>query len=429
MKFAFVSLGCAKALVDTEVMMGIVEEAGHQITARAEEADFVVINTCCFIDEARKETEQTIEEFLRKGKRVIAAGCYVSRFRDRLSQLFPQLYSMLDTEQITEILKAAEGKQLPPSEKLYLMDSRTPRRLTTPRSWTYLKISEGCSHSCAFCIIPAIRGPYRSRPLQDVVEEAVRLEEGGVLEINLISQDSSYYYRDRGRKALPELLEALIKATRKAWIRVLYLYPEEVDDALLDAFTAERVLPYFDIPFQHSHPKVIKAMGRGMDGNRSLRLLEKIRKRIPEAIVRTSLIVGFPVEGKEEFEHLLAWLEQARIDRLGVFRYSREEGTQAWALGDPVPEEEKKRRIEEVVQLQAEISSEKLASRVGKKYKVLIEGTLADAPDYYFARSFEFAPEVDGGIYVRKTREVDPADFAEAVITHSYTYDLEGELI
>ncbi len=429
MKVSFVSLGCAKALVDTEVMMGLVEEAGGEITPKVEEADFVVINTCSFIYEAKQETEETLREFLKSGKKVIVVGCYVNRYREKLKKEFPQIYALVDTEQIHRILDVLKGKKLSPSHKLYLMDCRTPRKLSTPSSWAYLKISEGCSHSCSFCAIPFIRGPYRSREPEDIAEEARKLEELGVLEINLVSQDTSYYYQDKGEKRIARLVKKIIDSTKRVWIRLLYLYPEEVTDELIEVFQESRVASYFDIPFQHSHPEVLKLMGRSMDGRRSLRLLEKIRKKVEGAVIRTSLIVGFPGEGKREFEDLVSWVKTAQFDRLGVFRYSPEEGTLAYKLGDPVPFEEKKRRQDLILQVQSEISARKNARKVGRTYEVLIEGTLMDAPDYYFARSYEFAPEVDGGIYVRKTREASLNDFAKVKITHSYTYDLEGELL
>lgn len=429
MKVSFVSLGCAKTLVDTEVMMGLVEEAGGEITPRVEDADFVVINTCSFIYEAKRETEETLREFLKSGKKVIVVGCYVNRYREKLKKEFPEIYALVDTEQIHRILDVLKGKKLSPPRKLYLMDCRTPRKLSTPSSWAYLKISEGCSHSCSFCAIPFIRGPYRSREPEDIAEEARKLEEQGVLEINLVSQDTSYYYQDKGEKRIARLVKKIIDSTKRVWIRLLYLYPEEVTDELIEVFQESRIASYFDIPFQHSHPEVLKLMGRSMDGRRSLRLLEKIRKKVEGAVIRTSLIVGFPGEGEREFEDLVNWVKAAQFDRLGVFRYSPEEGTLAYKLGDPVPFEEKKRRQDLILQVQSEISARKNARKVDRTYEVLIEGTLMDAPDYYFARSYEFAPEVDGGIYVRKTKGVSLNDFAKVKITHSYTYDLEGELL
>lgn len=422
MRIAFISLGCAKALVDTETMMGILRSHGHEITPEIEGADVVVINTCSFIESARKETEKTLKEVFSLGKRIVLAGCYVNRYREELRRRFPELLSWVSTENIWKIEEAIKGR-VSHSTGLYLQDSKTPRLISTPPSWAYLKISEGCSRGCTFCAIPNIRGPYRSRTVEDIVEEAKRLEAEGRLEINIISQDTTYFGGDRGKRDIVPLIEALLSKTEKVWVRLLYLYPSEGIYELFPLFSERRLLPYFDIPLQHSNKRILRAMGRPWDGERYLELINRIRDEVEEAVIRTSLIVGFPGEGPREFEELLKWIERAKFDRLGVFTYSREEGTPAYSLGDPVSKKEKERRAAIVSELQAEISKDKNEKMVGKKLKVLIEGKTPEG--VYFGRSLHFAPEVDGGIYI--LGEVKGQGFERVRITHAHIYDLEGE--
>ncbi|MCD6455156.1 MAG: 30S ribosomal protein S12 methylthiotransferase RimO [Candidatus Aminicenantes bacterium] len=422
MRVAFISLGCAKALVDTEIMMGILSEKGHEITSSLESANVVVVNTCSFIDLAREETEQTVRDILKKGKKVIMVGCYVNRFREILKKKFPGLHLVLSTEEITFIEDALYGKE-PVFKGYFLPSSRTPRLISTPPSWAYLKISEGCSRGCTFCTIPSIRGPYRSREIEDIAEEARRLEEQGRLEINIISQDTTFFGGDRGRKDLKALLEEVLSKTKKSWIRLLYLYPSETLLEILPLFSEKRLVPYFEIPLQHASKKVLKSMGRPWDGEKYLEIIETIRENVKEATIRTSLIVGFPTEGKREFLELLRWVERAKVDRLGVFTYSREKGTSAYALGDRVTKREKQRRAEEIIEIQKNIIAEKHEKMVGRIFDVLVEGQTPEG--VYFGRSVHFAPEVDGGIYI--TGKAIPNKFNKVKITHSILYDLEGE--
>jgi len=419
-KIGFISLGCAKALVDTEIMMGVLKRAGHSITPSLEEAEVVVINTCAFLKEARKESEETIREVLKADKRVVVAGCYVNLARKALEKKFPSALGFLETEGVERIGEVLRGKT-PKIHGLYLPTRETPRLISTPPAWAYVKISEGCSRKCTFCIIPGIRGPYRSRPVEDIVREVKELEEGGFSEVNLISQDTVSFGADRG-ESLGELLEALLKKTERIWIRLLYLYPSGKLLEILPLFREPRLLPYFDIPFQHSHPGVLRAMGRPWDGEKYLELIEEIRRRVKDPTLRTSLIVGFPTEGPGEFQHLKGWLKKARIDRVGVFKYSRERGSGAYPLGDPVPEEEKEKRLGELMEVQEEISREKLRSMVGQEVEVVVEGRVKEG--IYFARSRHFAPEVDGGIYV--LGEIK-GPRAKVKITHAHSYDLEAQ--
>ncbi len=424
MRVAFISLGCAKALVDTEIMMGILKENGHSITPEIESADVVVVNTCSFIEDARKETEETIEEVLSLGKRIVIAGCYVNRYRKALNKRFPGIYSTVSTEEISKIEDAIHGMK-PHYDGFYLQSHTTPRLISTPPSWAYLKISEGCSRGCAFCAIPKIRGFYRSRSIEDISIEAKRLEEGGRLEMDIISQDTTYFGNDRGKSEIIPLLEKILSNTKKSWIRLLYLYPSEEILKILPLFSEKRLLPYFDIPFQHANRDVLKSMGRPWDGRKYLELIEKIRDSVEDATIRTSLIVGFPTEGPAEFDELLNWVYKARIDRLGIFTYSREKGTKAYALGDPVGAEEKSRRAELIAQAQIEISKEKNRRMVGRELEVVVEGKLGG--DISFARSSHFAPEVDGGIYIRGKTSL--GEFAKIKINSSSIYDLEGEVL
>ncbi len=419
MKIAFISLGCAKALVDSEIMMGKLRGEGHEITPSLEEADLVVINTCAFLRQARRESFETIEEVLTRKKPVVVAGCLVNWLGEELKRKYPELVSLVGTEEVEQIDKAVSGKT-PEKGGLYLPTSRSPRLLSTPPTWAYLKISEGCSRGCTFCIIPKIRGPYRSRPVHDIVEEARILEERGIQEINLISQDSSSFGRDTGEN-LGVLLEALLTSTESVRFRLLYLYPSDTIRDILPLFSHPRLLPYFDIPFQHSHRKVLKAMGRPGDGEDYLRMIDDIRTRVKDPTIRTTLIVGFPAEGEKEFRHLLRWIKRAEVDRLGVFPYSREKGSSAWSLGDPVSPKEKERRVEEVMETQREISFKRHRAMIGREMEVLVEGMVREG--VYFARSSHFAPEVDGGIYILGRIE---GPWARVKITHAHPYDLEG---
>ncbi len=403
-------------------MMGILKAKGHEITPEVEKADIVVINTCSFIEGARRETEETVREITALGKKIVLAGCYVNRYRSELKKRFPGLFSWVSTEEIWEIEEAIKGKVIP-YKGLYLQDAKTPRLVSTPPSWAYLKISEGCSRGCTFCAIPSIRGPYRSREIEDIVQEARALEDQGRLEINIISQDTTYFGGDRGKREIGPLIEALLSGTDRAWIRLLYLYPSENLHEILPLFSEERLLPYFDIPLQHSDKKILRAMGRPWDGEKYLELINRIRDTVRDAVIRTSVIVGFPGEGPREFDGLLRWIERARFDRLGVFSYSREEGTTAYPLGDTVDQREKERRATVVAELQAEISREKNEKMVGRELYVLVEGKTPEG--VYFGRSHHFAPEVDGGIYI--LGEVMAEGFVKIKITHAHTYDLEGE--
>lgn len=434
---ALITLGCAKNLVDSEVMLGYLEKAGYTFVAKPQEADVVIVNTCGFIRPAKEESAQTLTQasHLKKRddrKKIVAIGCYVERDKDFLQRRFPEIDLWLGVNDFHHIVEAVEGEPFQKSPSCFLYDHSSPRILSTPPGWAYLKISEGCSHQCSFCAIPLIKGSYRSRTLSSIITEAEILASRGVKEINLISQDSTYYGQDIGLKdGLAALLRNLIPIKDIEWIRVLYGYPEEITDALLEVMQEEKICSYLDLPFQHSHPQIIKRMKRAMDGKRALRLIEKIRKKIPDLALRTSLVVGFPGEGKDEFENLINFVREARFDHLGVFTYSQEEGTDCFSLGDPVKESVKKRRKEKIMNTQADISFQNNSRYLHQHLEVIIEGTWREDPSQLVGRSWFQAPEVDGVIFL-----CSPLPLAKVVNTiqkveiNAYDiYDLYGNII
>jgi ribosomal protein S12 methylthiotransferase len=434
---ALVTFGCAKNLVDSEVMAGLLGGAGFRFVEDPKAADVVILNTCGFIQPSKDEADEAILSALapgRGGKRakVIVAGCYVERNAKELAARYPGVDAWIGVKDFDKIVSVVRGERFRRSRRTFLYDGATPRAVSTPASWAYAKISEGCSHECAFCSIPSIKGTYRSRPSRSIVAEVERLVQDGVREIDLISQDTTFYGRDRAaRSRLPHLLRELGRVRDLAWIRILYGYPEEIDDALIGALQGDKVCRYLDIPFQHADPAILRRMRRAMDARRSLRLLEKLRSEIPGIAVRTSLIVGFPGEGRTQFAALKAFVREAAFDHLGVFTYSREEGTAAYELGDPVPEEVKAGRRGEIMALQAEISARKLRTRVGRTIDVLLEGPTGEDQEILVGRAESQAPEVDGIVLVSGAGPGAPASSSlrRVEITDSGSYDLRGRLI
>jgi len=432
-----INLGCAKNLVDSEVILGRLASSGYIPFPEPERADIILINTCGFLEEAREESRKFIRRMLEwkkiyPSKKIGVIGCYVELARERLSLLFPQVDFWLGVKEIDRVVEVLRGEKFRPSSQAFLYDENMPRILSTPPVWAYIKIAEGCSHSCAFCTIPRIKGPYRSRSIASIVREARQLAELGVKEINLISQDTTYFGRDRGNEPkLARLLEELIKVPGIAWIRWLYGFPEEIDDSLLEVMTDPKICPYFDLPFQHAHRRILRLMRRGFDGRQAIKLINRIRQKIPEASIRTSLIVGFPGEGQGEFRALLDFVRQAEFDYLGVFTYSREEGTAAYELGDPVSPAEKKERKEAIMQLQAEISRKRLSRFLGRKLQVLLDGSSSPGKKIYYGRTRYQAPEVDGVVrIVWRNKDKPPrSGLAWIEITGYGRYDLQGRLI
>ncbi len=434
---ALITLGCAKNLVDSEVMSGYLAEAGYSFVLDPEQADVLIINTCGFIQPARAEAVQELKRAVtfkrrNKAKKIIAVGCYVERDEDSLRRAYPEVDVWMGVKDFHNIVQFIEGKPSKPAPGCFLYNHASPRLVSTPPAWAYIKISEGCSHECSFCAIPLIKGSYRSRDIPSILREAEALVSKGIKEINLISQDSTYYGRDTGLKhGLTQLLGKLIEIQGLEWIRILYGYPEEVDDSLLEIMQEEKICSYLDLPFQHADPRIIKTMKRSKDRGRALGLLQKIRKFLPDVSLRTSLVVGFPGEGKKEFETLKKFVEEARFDHLGVFVYSLESGTGCYDLGDPIKDRVKERRKDKILDIQADISYEKNSKQLNEQLDVLIEGTWKQDPGQLVGRTRFQAPEVDGVVFLDSppslSRVVNTIQKVE--ITGHDIYDLYGHIL
>ena len=453
----FVSLGCDKNLVDSEKMLGLLNEAGYRVAQEESEADAIVVNTCCFIHDAKEESVETIlemAEWKKKGrlKALIVTGCMAQRYQDEIQQEIPEVDAVIGTTGYTEIvpildeiLAEAEASQKEaaveePKEKSFvnccpsidlLPASLADKRVVTTGGYTaYLKIAEGCNKRCTYCIIPYIRGHYRSFPMEDLLEEARKLAEGGVKELILIAQETTVYGMDcYGRKALPELLTKLCEIEGIEWIRILYCYPEEITDELIAVMKKEKkICHYLDIPSQHSEDTILKRMGRRTNRAELVSLVEKLRKEIPDIVLRTTLITGFPGETEEEFKNMVDFVDSMEFDRLGVFPYSAEEGTKAAEMDGQITEEVKESRRDEIMALQQEISADKAASRIDDEMSVLIEGYLYE-DDIYIGRTYMDAPKVDGNVFVRAEEELISGDIVPVRITGANEYDLMGDVI
>ena len=453
----FVSLGCDKNLVDSEKMLGLLNEAGYRVAQEESEADAIVVNTCCFIHDAKEESVETIlemAEWKKKGrlKALIVTGCMAQRYQDEIQQEIPEVDAVIGTTGYTEIvpildeiLAEAEASQKEaaveePKEKSFvnccpsidlLPASLADKRVVTTGGYTaYLKIAEGCNKRCTYCIIPYIRGHYRSFPMEDLLEEARKLAEGGVKELILIAQETTVYGMDcYGRKALPELLTKLCEIEGIEWIRILYCYPEEITDELIAVMKKEKkICHYLDIPIQHSEDTILKRMGRRTNRAELVSLVEKLRKEIPDIVLRTTLITGFPGETEEEFKNMVDFVDSMEFDRLGVFPYSAEEGTKAAEMDGQITEEVQESRRDEIMALQQEISADKAASRIDDEMSVLIEGYLYE-DDIYIGRTYMDAPKVDGNVFVRAEEELISGDIVPVRITGANEYDLMGDVI
>lgn len=436
-KVALISFGCAKNLVDSEVMLGYLSKSGFPLVDNPEQADVIILNTCGFIKPAKEEAFEALRRFVGfkekgEGKKIIATGCLVERYKDSLEKKFPQIDVWMGVNDFDKIVQALEGKPFKKSKECFLYDHTSPRSISTPPSWAYVKISEGCSHECSFCAVPLIKGPYRSRPIPSILKEVQHLSSKSTKEINLISQDTTYFARDKGLKdGLVLLLKELLKIRGIEWIRILYGYPEEISDSLLEIMREKKVCSYLDIPFQHSDAKILKKMKRGMSGKRALKLIEKIRRRIPDIVLRTSLVVGYPGEGEEEFEALRRFCQEAKFDHLGVFTYSLEEGTSSFSFGDPVEEEKKIKRKEEIMKIQAEISYQNNSKYLNEHIDVLIEGTLKEDSKVLVGRTQYQAPEVDGVVFIPFKAPISEVvnTIQKVEIVDCDIYDLYGKLI
>lgn len=439
MKILFVSLGCDKNLVDSEMMLGLCAERGFEFTDDESEADIVVVNTCCFIGDAKEESINTLLEMseLRQSgqiKALIAAGCLAQRYREEIQKEIPQVDAIVGTTAIDAIVDAVEDVLAGKAQNCYKDINAEPvtvknRVVTTGGHFAYLKIAEGCDKHCTYCIIPKVRGNFRSIPMERLLDEAKVLAERGVRELILVAQETTLYGVDLyGEKRLPKLLHELAKISGIYWIRILYCYPEEITDELIDMIRNEpKVCHYLDIPIQHASDNVLRRMGRRTNEDELRSMISRIRERIPDICLRTTLISGFPGETQEDFEELYRFVNEMEFDRLGVFPYSQEEDTPAAVMEDQIPEEIKESRRDELMELQQEIAFEKGKDMVGRILTVMIEGKVADE-DTYVARTYRDAPNVDGYLFLNTTANLMTGDFAKVLVTDSNEYDLIGEL-
>ena len=471
-KVGFVSLGCPKNLVDSEVMMGMLAQAGAELTPSAEDADVIVVNTCSFIGTAQQESVDTILEMARhktsgRARKLVVAGCLVERFRHEIQKSIPEVDAVVGTGELQNILAAA-GVAQPPSAPgpfniltsrpegdhrrghgrfsrnewhgavsdlpNYLYDENTPRILATPGYSAYIKIAEGCDHPCSFCIIPQLRGQFRSRRFESVIAEAERLAESGVREITLIGQDTTCYGEDLGLKdGLATLLGQLARIQDLRWIRFLYAYPNKITGRLLETIAAhDKICSYIDVPLQHASATVLKRMKRGGGADLFLRSIEKMRRVIPGVTLRTSFIVGFPGETESEFEELRDFVEEARFDWMGVFGYSDQEGASAFHDGDKLSSREIESRRRSLMATQKKISRARKKLLIGKEFDLLIEGSSTESDLLLEGRTAMHAPEIDGKVFVNdypEVREPQKGEFHRCRITAAHDYDLVAEII
>jgi ribosomal protein S12 methylthiotransferase len=441
MKIGFVSLGCPKNLVDTEVMMGQLTEAGHELTPHPSDADVIVVNTCSFIDPAKQESVDTILEMAEykktgRAQKLIVAGCLVERYRGDIQKNMPEVDALIGTNELDRVTALCEG--LEPKENpldAYLYHDATPRVLSTPKHYAYIKIAEGCDHPCTFCVIPQYRGAFRSRRFESVISEATRLFSQGIREINLIGQDTTCYGEDFGLKdGLAVLLARLaqIETDHPKWVRFLYAYPNRVTQKLLDTIAEHAdLVKYIDMPLQHASANVLKRMKRGANGDIFLKLLERIRRTIPGVAIRTSMIVGFPGETDKDFDELCQFAQAAQLDRLGVFSYSDEDTSKSFELDGKVAAKTIYQRKRRLMSLQRKISRAQNRKLVGRELQVLIEGPSADSELVWEARLSTQAPDIDGTCYISDPGEfpLNAGEFRTMKIVKAHDYDLTGDLI
>lgn len=440
MNILFVSLGCDKNLVDTEVMLGLLAGKGHQMVDSEEFADVIVVNTCCFINDAKEESIQTIlemAEYKKEGKikALIVTGCLAQRYKQEILDEIEEVDAVLGTtsydqilEAIDEAVKGNKTIRMEHIDALPVVESA--RQITTGGHYAYLKIAEGCDKHCTYCIIPKIRGNFRSVPMERLIREAEELVDQGVKELILVAQETTLYGKDLyGKKSLHILLKELCKIPRLRWIRILYCYPEEITDELIQTIKEEdKICKYLDIPIQHASNGVLKRMGRRTTKEQLVEVVEKLRREIPEIALRTTLITGFPGETQEQHEELLEFIDELEFDRLGVFTYSPEEDTPAALMPDQIEEHVKEDRQADLMELQQEIAFERAEQMIGRELFVMIEGKVADE-NAYVGRTYMDAPNVDGFIFVETDEELMSGDFAKVKVTGALEYDLIGEII
>ena len=440
MNILFISLGCDKNLVDSEVMLGLLDKKGYQIVDSEEDADIIVVNTCCFIHDAKEESIQTIlemAEYTKEGKlkALIVTGCLAQRYQQEIIDEIPEVDAVLGTTSYDHIVEAVEEALAGNGHVVLedvdaLPDVKEKRLVTTGGHYAYMKIAEGCDKHCTYCIIPKLRGNYRSVPMEKLLAEAKDLADQGVKELILVAQETTVYGKDLyGEKSLHKLLRELCKISGIQWIRILYCYPEEIYDELIQTIKEEKkVCHYLDLPIQHASDAVLKRMGRRTSKAQLVEIIEKLRKEIPDISLRTTLITGFPGETQEQHEELKDFVDEMEFDRLGVFTYSPEEDTPAATMTEQIPEEVKEERQAELMELQQEIAFDLAEDMVGREVLVMIEGKVADE-NAYVGRTYKDAPNVDGLIFINTDEELMSGDFARVRVTGALEYDLIGELI
>lgn len=446
MNILFVSLGCDKNLVDTEVMLGLLAKKGHQMIDDETQADIVIVNTCCFIHDAKEESIQTILEMAQLKetavlKKLIVTGCLAQRYKEEILEEIPEVDAVLGTTSYDEIAEVIDGLfSDSPMERAdarmimkdvdYLPETQKGRLVTTGGHFAYLKIAEGCDKHCTYCIIPKIRGNFRSVPMEELIDEAKELADQGVKELILVAQETTLYGKDiYGEKSLPRLLKALCKIQGLRWIRILYCYPEEITDELIQVIKEEpKICHYLDLPIQHASDAILKRMGRKTSKEQLISIIGKLREEIPDITLRTTLITGFPGETDEQHEELMDFVDQMEFERLGVFTYSPEEDTPAAEMPDQISEEIKQDRQAELMELQQDIVFDRNEDLIGEEMLVMIEGKVADE-NAYVGRTYRDAPNVDGLIFVNTDDELVSGDFAKVKVTGAMDYDLIGELL
>lgn len=446
MNILFISLGCDKNLVDTEVMLGILAQRGHQMVDDENEADIIIINTCCFIHDAKEESIQNILEMAQLKERgrlkaLIVTGCLAQRYKDEILKEIPEVDAVLGTTSYEEIGNVIDSvlsdnmvergqSRITMKDVDYLPEVKTKRLVTTGGHFAYLKIAEGCDKHCTYCIIPKVRGNYRSVPMENLLKEARELAEGGVKELILVAQETTVYGQDiYGEKMLPKLLRELCKISGIQWIRILYCYPEEITEELIQTMKEEpKICHYLDLPIQHASDAILKKMGRRTSKAQLIETIEKLRAAMPDIALRTTLITGFPGETQEDHEELMDFIDRMEFERLGVFTYSPEEDTPAAKMDGQIDEEVKEERQAELMELQQDIVFEQAEDMIGRELLVMIEGKVADE-NAYVGRTYRDAPNVDGLIFVNTDEELMSGDFAKVKVTGAMEYDLIGELI
>lgn len=439
-KIMFVSLGCDKNLVDTEVMMGLLAAGGYAFTNEETEADVFIVNSCCFIGDAKEESIQTILELAQykengRAKALIVTGCLAQRYAKEIEEELPEVDAIVGTTAYDEIAAVIE-KTLAGNHTVQMEDLQrlprvqTRRMVTTGGHFAYLKIAEGCNKRCTYCVIPSVRGNYRSVPMEELVEQAKQLAEEGVKELILVAQETSMYGIDLyGEKRLPQLLKALCAIPQLVWIRILYCYPEEITPELVQTMKTEpKICHYLDLPIQHCSDDILRRMGRATNKQELTERIAYLRREIPDITLRTTLITGFPGETQAQFEEMMAFVDEMEFDRLGVFPYSPEEGTPAAVMPDQIDEETKLQRRDALMELQQEVSLDKCQEMIGRTLTVLIEGEMPEEHTYV-ARTYRDAPDVDGYLFVQTDEQLLTGDIARVRVTGALEYDLIGELL